>query len=203
MKTRTEIKFEKVIKEGFQDFLKPFGFKKKGNNFYINRSELGQLVNVQKSYLYSKDHIHFTVNTGIFLSEHWSGLIYNQGKVLPQFPSEVGCLIRKRIGEIKNQNDIWYDLNEQVSERILIEVMQENLQMYIMPYFEVRSTKDQILSLFSDEKAGISLLDKLIVFAELNHFEKASEIYYELSKEVDNQYFINIVNEYAIKYGLI
>ena len=33
MKTPTEVKFDKIVKVGFHEVLKPLGFKKKGNNF--------------------------------------------------------------------------------------------------------------------------------------------------------------------------
>ncbi|WP_416171449.1 DUF4304 domain-containing protein [Algoriphagus boritolerans] len=54
MKTGTEIKFNKVIKDGFHDVLKPLGFKKKANNFYLQRQELGQIINIQKKFLLLK-----------------------------------------------------------------------------------------------------------------------------------------------------
>ena len=49
MKTVSQIKFDSVIKEGFQELLKPLGFKKKANNFYLQLDSLGQIINVQKS----------------------------------------------------------------------------------------------------------------------------------------------------------
>jgi hypothetical protein len=50
MKTVSGIKFDRIIKEGFHELLKPMGFKKKANNFYL---------------------IRFTINTGIFVPEFW------------------------------------------------------------------------------------------------------------------------------------
>ena len=49
MKTISEIKFDKVIKDGFHEILKPLGFKKKANNFYLKLDTIGQIINVQKS----------------------------------------------------------------------------------------------------------------------------------------------------------
>lgn len=48
MKTVTQEKFEKIIKQGFQEILKSLGFKKKTNNFYLQLEELGQIINIQK-----------------------------------------------------------------------------------------------------------------------------------------------------------
>lgn len=77
MKTLTEKKFDRVIKEGFHEVLKPLGFKKKANNFYLQRQDLGQIINIQKSGYFSKDHISFTINTGLFLPEYWRALSFN------------------------------------------------------------------------------------------------------------------------------
>ena len=64
MKTITEQNFDVIIKDCFQAILKPLGFKKKGNNFYRQLQDLGQIINIQKSSFYSKDHILFTINIG-------------------------------------------------------------------------------------------------------------------------------------------
>jgi hypothetical protein len=65
MKTISEIKFDKVIKDGFHEILKSLGFKKKANNFYLKLDTIGQIINVQKSAFGNKDCISFTINTGI------------------------------------------------------------------------------------------------------------------------------------------
>ena len=76
MKSITETKFDKIVKLSFHETLKPLGFKKKGNNFYSQKNGIGHIINLQKNYYYSKDHIHFTINTGVFLPEYWLA-VYN------------------------------------------------------------------------------------------------------------------------------
>jgi hypothetical protein len=202
MKTATEIKFDKVIKDGFHEVLNPLGFKKKANNFYLRREELGQIINIQKSSFYSKDHINFTINTGLFLPEHWTGLIYNEGKEIPTFPTEPECLIRKRIGELRNQHDTWYDIDEKTDESTLIVEMRSNLSKYILPYFERTKTKGDFLNLLDNEKLLLAPLGKLIVYAELKQFDKAKTEYVTILKEKTNPYFLETVKEYGQKYGL-
>lgn len=102
MKTISEIKFDSVIKEGFKNLLKPLGFKKKANNFDLQLEGIGQIINIQKSTWGTKNSISFTINTGLFLPEYWREMIYNQGKEVPSFPTEPECIIRKRIGALKN-----------------------------------------------------------------------------------------------------
>lgn len=202
MKTATEIKFEKVIKDGFHEILKPLGFKKKTNNFYLQRQELGQIINIQKSSFYSKDHIYFTINTGLFLPEHWTGLRYNIGKATPAFPTEPDCLIRKRIGVLRNQHDTWYDIDEKTDENTLIVEMRTNLSEYILPYFEKTKTKEELLDLLDNEKCITAPMGKLIAYAELKLFEKAKLEYITLLKEKTNPHFLESIKEYGQKYGL-
>lgn len=58
MKTSIEVKFDNIIKQGLHEVLKSKGFRRKNNNFYLQLPELGQIINIQKSSYYSKDHIH-------------------------------------------------------------------------------------------------------------------------------------------------
>jgi hypothetical protein len=202
MKTLSEIKFDRVIKEGFHDVLKPLGFKKKANNFFLQLYDIGQIINVQKSSWGTKDSISFTINTGLFLPEHWKGLIYNQGKAIPTFPTEPECIIRKRIGKLRNQHDTWYEISEITDENKLIAQMQENLKKYILPYFDRTKTKEDLLNLLDSEKLILAPLAKLIVYGELKQFDKAKAEYLIIQKEKTNPYFLETVKEYGIKYGI-
>ena len=202
MKTPAEIKFDKIIKEGFHEILKPLGFKKKGNNFYIARQDLGQIINIQKSSFYSKEHIRFTINTGLFLPEYWQGLYYNEGKEVPVFPTEPECLIRNRIGALKKQHDTWYDVKEHTDEGKLILEMRLNIENYILPYFERINSKDAFVNALETEKLILAPLGRLIVYAELKQFDKAEKEYKIILAEKTNPSFLEIVKEYAQKYGL-
>lgn len=202
MKTPTEVKFDNIIKQGFNEVLKPKGFKKKGNNFFLQLPDLGQIINIQKSSFYSKDHIHFTINTGIFITEHWRGSIYNQGKALPSFPTEPECLIRKRIGEIRKQHDTWYDVDAKTDEDRLIPQMRENLERFILPYFNTVSTTQDALTLIEGECLHLPPLGKLIVYGELNLTEKAKAEYERMFQEKLNPDFLETVKKYGQKYGI-
>ncbi len=202
MKTITEIKFDRIVKEGFHELLKPLGFKKKTNNFYLQREDLGQIIKIQKSSFYSKDHISYTINTGLFLPEYWIGLMYNEGKEMPTFPTELDCLIRKRIGELRNQHDTWYSLDEKTDENKLIVEMQTNLTKYILPYFEKTKTKEAFLNLLVNEKLTFAPLAKLIVYAELKQFDKAKAEYLTFLNEKTNPSFLERVMKYGQKYRL-
>lgn len=201
MKTPAELKFDRLIKEGFYEILKPFGFKKKKNNFYLKCQDLGQIINIQKSSWNSKDHISFTVNTGVFLPEHWLGQFYNKGKELPVFPAESECIIRKRIGELINRQDIWYEIGEKTDETKLILEMQSHLEKFILPYLDSVKTKDALLEFLATSKLILAPLDKLIVYGELNQFDEAKAEYTTILKEITNPHFLETVKEYGRIYG--
>jgi hypothetical protein len=145
MKKVSGIKFDSVIKEGFQELLKPLGFKKKANNFYLQSDTIGQIINVQKSHWGNKDSISFTINVGIFVPEYWLKLNNFSDKGLPAYPTETECLIRKRIGELRNQDDTWYDINERTDEQKLISEMRNNLTGFILPFFSRLSSTEKML----------------------------------------------------------
>lgn len=202
MKTPTEIKFDQIIKNGFQDILKPLAFKKKAQNFYLKRMDLGQIINIQKSSFCSKDQICFTINTGIFIPEYWIGLFYNSGKEIPIFPTEPECLIRQRIGKLRNQKDTWYEVDETTDEKELIIEMRINLENYILPYFEQTKMKEGFLEMLDQNELPLNPLGKLVVYGELKQISKAKSEYNKLLNESTNNHVIQTVKEYGLKYGL-
>ncbi len=204
MKTPAELKFELIIKQGFHEYLKPKGFKRKGNNFYEQLQDLGHIINIQKSEFYSKDHINFTINTGIFIPEHWRGLFYNEGKALPSFPSEPDCLIRKRIGDLRNRDDTsWYDVIEETDENKLVEQMRENLERFILPYFDRIKSRQDFLGLIGQEAPIIEPYGRLIVYGELQMSKEAKTEYERLLKAKKwNSTFLETIKEYGQKYGV-
>ncbi|KDN55851.1 DUF4304 domain-containing protein [Flavobacterium seoulense] len=202
MKTVSEIKFEKIIKNGFQEILKPLGFKKKANNFYLKLDTIGQIINVQKSSFGNKDNISFTINTGIFVPEYWLAFYNYSDKGLPDYPTEPECLIRKRIGNLRNQHDTWYDVNERTDEQQLIEEMRKNLRDFILPYFDRLDSSEKMLQELESSNMMMSPLGKLIVYGELKKFDKAKTEYQLLLKHKTIPSFLMTVKEYGQKYGL-
>lgn len=202
MKTVSEIKFDKIIKDGFHEILKPLGFKKKGNNFYLKLDSIGQIINVQKSAFGNKDSISFTINTGIFVPEYWLAFYNYSDKGLPDYPTEPQCLIRKRIGNLRNQHDTWYDVNERTDEQQLIAEMRKNLTEFILPYFNRFNSTEQMLHELDKADMMMAPLGKLIVYGELKQFDKAKREYEGLLSNKINPHLLMTVREYGQKYGL-
>ncbi len=202
MKTSSQIKFDRIIKEGFHEILKPLGFRKKANNFYMQLDSIGQIVNIQKSMFGNKDRIDFTINTGIFVPQYWLAYYNFHNKELPAYPTEPECLIRKRIGEIQNKHDIWYQVNKHTKEDELILIMKDNLTQFILPYFDSLNNIDEVVEYMENEKMSDTPLGKLIIYAELNLIDKAKQEYTKLLKTKVNKYFLETVKEYGKKYQL-
>lgn len=202
MKTISEIKFDKIIKEGFHEILKPLGFKKKANNFYLPLETIGQIINIQKSAFGNKSEISFTINTGIFVPEYWSAFYDYSDKGLPEYPTEPECLIRKRIGALRNQQDTWYYIKERTDEIELINEMIKNLTAFILPYFERLNSTEKMLQELDKEDMMVVPLGKLIVYGELKQFDKAKREYQSLMNKKTNPDFVMTVKEYGQKYGL-
>jgi hypothetical protein len=204
MKTKAEVKFDSIVKHGFSEILKPLGFKKKGNNFYLSKNGIGYIINLQKSAYYSKDHIEFTINTGIFLPEFWLEYFKRARKPLPAFPTEPECILRKRIGSLRKKKDTWYNVKNNSDEGTLTEEMKKNLKNYILPHFKQIRNKEALVKTLYREKTESIPLEKLIVFGELGHKAKAkTEFRKLLAEEGKDPSFLETIEYYGKKYGLL
>ncbi len=203
MKTDSEEKFDKVIK-AFHLRLKPLGFKKKGNNFYLQKVGFGQHINFQKSPWRSKDDISFTINTGVFLPSFWSTLDYNTGLPIPEFPSETQCILRRRIGELMNDLDTWWDVNEKTNLAELTSLQLSLLDKVILPHFDFMKTVDNVKDLVNRQPySGVPPYEKMIALGELGDNQNAQVEYDKLKHEFrHNKDWLETVDKYAKKYGL-
>ncbi len=156
----------------------------------------------RKSVYYSKEKIHFTVNNGIFAPKHWSGLYYNEGKPIPVFPTEPECIIRQRIGALKNQNDTWYDVYNESKVDDLIMEMKNNLNIYILPFFSSISNYDQLLE-FLDGWILVPSLERLIVLGQLGYVERSKIEYDNLLASTKNQSFKETIAEYGSRFKIV
>lgn len=206
MQTHPQLKFDALLKKGFYEELKPLGFKKKNNNFYRQLPQLGQIINVQKSRYGNPLDISFTINIGIFDPRFW--LQYHDFQkigLVPQFPTEPECLIRKRIGELANKPG-WYEVNEYTDENELIQVMRENIRLHILPFYQRLDTIEKIYNAFqTKERFFLDPLAKMIFYAEYGYRKQAEESYqeiYEKSME-GHPVFSSRLESYGRKYDFI
>ncbi|WP_426791862.1 DUF4304 domain-containing protein [Sphingobacterium sp. WOUb80] len=204
MKTETQEKFDRIIKESFIKILKPLGFKKKANNFYLPLEKIGHIINIQKSYYSTKDDIRFTINVGIFSPEYWLACFNFHNKGVPAYPTEPECMIRKRISYMRGLPDIWYNITTMTDVEELIAEMKYNISSFILPFFEKLNTEQKLINeLETSEETLLNVAAKITFFGELKLLDKARAEYRKISKENCNRYQIANLKEYAEKKGLI
>ena len=203
MKTDTQIKFDTIIKEGFTPLLKPLSFKKKALNYYRRLSEVGHIINIQKDRYSHRNHIKFRINIGIFEPKFWAVRYdFKHTGQVPDYPTEPVCLIRKTINDLRGRKDLWYEIHNYTDEQKLIKEIQEDIQQYILPFFD---QLDSVEKIFSALEKDPYLLDMpfapLIFYGEYGKAEKAQAVYNELLKDV-NPLAERTLKGYAKKYGL-
>ena len=203
MKTNTQIKFDTIIKEGFTPLLKPLSFKKKALNYYHQLSEVGHIINIQKDRYSHRNHIKFRINIGIFEPKFWAVRYdFKHTGQVPDYPTEPVCLIRKTINDLRGRKDLWYEIHNYTDEQKLIKEIQEDIQQYILPFFD---QLDSVEKIFSALEKDPYLLDMpfapLIFYGEYGKAEKAQAVYNELLKDV-NPLAERTLKGYAKKYGL-
>ncbi len=203
MKTETQEKFDRIIKESFIEILKPLGFKKKANNFYLPLEKIGHIINIQKSYYSTKDDIRFTINVGIFSPEYWLACFNYHNKDVPAYPTEPECMIRERISSMRGLPDIWYNITTTTDIEELIAEMKYNISSFILPFFEKLNTVQKLINELEASETLLHTAAKMTFFTEIKLLDKARAEYRKISKENYNRYQIANLKEYAEKHGLI
>ena len=203
MKTDIQIKFDRIVREGFTPLLKPLSFKKKALNYYCWLTEVGHIINIQKSSYGDRDHIKFRINIGIFEPKFWLGYYdFKHTGQVPDYPTEPVCLIRKTINDLRGRKDLWYEIHNYTDEQKLIKEIQEDIQQYILPFFD---QLDSVEKIFSALEKDPYLLDMpfapLIFYGEYGKAEKAQAVYNQLLQGV-NPLAERTLKGYAKKYGL-
>lgn len=205
MKTAAEQKFNSIVKEAFQKVLKPLGFKKKRFNFYRNLGTVGHIINIQKSVYGDKNHIRFTVNNSIFSATYWNAEYnYKNEEHPPEFPTEPVALFRKRLGDLIDGTDIWWEIDGNTDEEVLIEELREHVEQLLLPWFDSLGSEEDILALLRSPEYAEAHHTKFLMFAELGMKAEAKAAYEEIMKDEDaNFYYQENMTEKAKAYGLI
>ncbi|UOG56032.1 DUF4304 domain-containing protein [Leptospira noguchii] len=193
--------FKKISKEGFYKILKPLGFKRKGNRFCLMNDEYGKVVDLQKSQWNSKDRLSFTINIGFFFSEYWRGFFYEKEKSeVPSFPRIEECFLTKRLGELRNSNDIWYDIDFNSDADLMINQIYENLNLYILPYLNRFVSKKSLLEILEKEDFHLRPYALLIIYGEIGEVEKFQAEYLKLRNGLKTTNSLVQLEKYATRY---
>ena len=117
-------------------FLQEKGFQKRGYNFFKKNGEIGFCVNIQHD-KWNNNQVRFTLNVGIFTDDFYlKYLDFKHTGIIPTFPKEHDCAIRKRIGELLPEHkDKWYSINAKTDVEELWQCIEVELTQYVMPFF--------------------------------------------------------------------
>jgi hypothetical protein len=144
-KTETEKQFDNLVSKIIFPHFKAIGYKKAGNNFryYDREGEFGKIVNFQKSSFYGKDHIHFTVNVGLYLADFE---FYHTGKKSAEKFVESVCAVRQRIGKLMNKSNTWYDIDLGTEDSVSVQKqLERDFLNRVIPYLNKVKTKEDII----------------------------------------------------------
>lgn len=129
------------------DFLKENDFKKHGNHFLKRNDEIGYCLNIQNDKWKNAEEIRFTLNLGVFTDSFWlENYDYKCSGIVPSFPKEYDCAIRKRIGELLPINeDKWYCITSDTDVMKLWDDIEHDLTEYAIPFFARNKTESDVV----------------------------------------------------------
>jgi hypothetical protein len=148
--------------------LKPLGFKKRGQNFYIGGGGNVGLINVQKSQFGSKDDIQFTINVAA-----WSRRLedaFPSGGKTADVPTEPACQWRRRIGDwTRDQRfDVWWHVTEATDVKQLIEEIAPLIEQHAVPFLRTHLSDEDLRDHLARSHEGVgSPIRALLFLAEL------------------------------------
>ncbi len=162
------------------DKLKIYGFTKKGDCFYLNKSDNWAVVDFQKSKGNSKQDILFTINLGIS-----STILRSFAKDdLSIKPKIEDCHWRKRIGFIMpEKKDRWWNITNDSQVNLFSAELIEVIESYAIPELE-KYISDESLEhhWMSGQSEGLTELQRCIYLITL-------------LKEKGRTNVLNVVNE--------
>lgn len=148
-RTEIEEKFNYLVTKVIWPYFKSLGYKKSGNNFrFYNEEGWGKIVNFQKSISYSKQHIHFTLNIGLFLDDSYLYFGRSPGNKFTEYE----CVIKNRIGQLIGLGDTWYDLTSKTDTDGFNQEIRSIFNEYIIPYLSKYNSKKDIFSEIINKK---------------------------------------------------
>jgi hypothetical protein len=142
-KTVIQTQFDHFVSQQLWPLFKARGYRRTGNNFrFYDSSGWGKIINPQKSQYGDRDHISFTLNTGLYLPEA-ERLLLGSHQVTNEKFGEPRCIIRKRLDALGGTQQ-WYDLHQDADSALLLHV-HDQVVRYVLPYLDRITNRDTIL----------------------------------------------------------
>jgi Domain of unknown function (DUF4304) len=142
-KTTTQILFDTLVTKVIWPDFKSRSYKKSGYNFrYYDPDGWGKIVNFQRADYNDRDHISFTINTGLYLGE--AELFHCSGQSGEKF-SEPMCMVRKRIGTLNGSRRSWFEIDENTQSDAFFALLKVEFQTNVLPYLDAVTSRKSIL----------------------------------------------------------
>lgn len=133
----------KRILTAVHEYLKPLGFKKRGQNFIRENDEVVQAFQMQRSAYSTRQEISFTFNFGL----HSKDVDRIRGAVRPPLMLGISGLQQyERIGFIIPENrDVWLEIKDSETEAAAESKVREMVSRYMVPLFGRAYTAEGLL----------------------------------------------------------
>lgn len=144
--------FKELIK-ALTPILKPIGFSKKGNSFYLEAGKNYGIVNFQKSRDSTKDVTKFTINFGIY-SDVLGQLQYGYNNSVK--PEVEQCHWEARVGSfMPGSPDYWWNVSTSDNLSGITSNVMEAVQSIVVPEINKRLSDEGLInSWMNDSYAG-------------------------------------------------
>lgn len=189
----------KYINNHIYGVLKPYGYKKSGNDFYLRKGELDCLINIQKNRYSGPDKEDFTLNWALCFPV--DAYFYN--RKLHNKPSFSRCLINHIVPWLKLQNGLWWSLSigstSQEIDKVLKDV-EYYIREYGVPFLEKLNTIEDVIEMLEATKVNSSFRGfyprhlnpepfQAILYLFINQKEKSLEIMDKVIRETKSELY--------------
>jgi hypothetical protein len=161
-----------ILKNAVTAVLKPLGFKKQGNSYVCQMTDLAWVIDVQKGRWNTKEKAEFTLNFGVFVP----GLFEVYGnRSEPQAAGLTRCAFYMRVGVLTDHRDMWWIMRAEddvttVDQHTVMEI-RDRLERGVIPFLQGFQTRMDVIAYLETwsprERRGIFPMSESIVLAYL------------------------------------
>ncbi|MDQ0231864.1 DUF4304 domain-containing protein [Metabacillus malikii] len=179
--------YEHIKKNTISPLLKELGFKKKGNNYYKETNELAYTLNVQGSKWNDTERVDFRINLGIFSKAIYTpSYLQFSGYPVGKYPQVVDSVLQTSISSIKDGIDKWYVIESHTNVEKLEEMLLEDIEQVVMPYFHRFQTVHDVIDELEKHNDS-SLYHLALLYHSLQNVNKVRDILLTEISETQNK----------------
>lgn len=193
-KKKTEINTTQIVDEieaAVYEYVKQYGFRKFGRTLHrFVSGDISQVIHFQTGMPTNINYGSFCVNVGIRIPECNERCFTLPDETKKYYP-EYKCTLRSRLGIVKGEKEIWYDLSAKTN--LITAAVINEIKDPVIPAFKTLDSREAILEHRRaypnfDNLSNLILLDECMIYGHLGDTEKAKECF--------EQYYQSAVDEY-------